>query len=228
MFTELEDGFTYKDQNILVFFGKKTANLDKIRSLFPELTFKRIRQVHGTKIISTSPHSIDFSVEADAHYTFDRSLSLCINTADCMPIFIFDPKSSSIFSIHAGWRGVQQQIHLKALEILKKKNKDLPSIQVFIGPHIKFESFEVGEDVKDLLVKPLSGTKPELIPFKSLSADKFLVDLKSIVVHQLEEMGLNANQIYSLDLNTFRDERFHSYRRDKEDSGRQISFIVKL
>ena len=41
----------------------------------------------------------------DALITREPGYCLCISTADCVPVLIYDKKHSAIAAIHAGWRG---------------------------------------------------------------------------------------------------------------------------
>ncbi|MFN9068966.1 MAG: laccase domain-containing protein, partial [Bdellovibrionales bacterium] len=56
----------------------------------------------------------------------------------------------------------------------------------------------------------------------------WLVDLNVLLLDQLVSLGIQADQIKWLNLDTKSDLRFHSHRRDRELSGRQISFIARL
>ena len=110
----------FEDENIQVFFGKKEDQIQSLNNKFPTRQFKRIKQVHGDKAVHTSPHSIDFSKEADAHYTGEKNLGLAISTADCIPVMIYNENPMWISGIHAGWRGVLNKIVPKTIEALKR------------------------------------------------------------------------------------------------------------
>lgn len=224
MFIESELGFKFETPQFLAFFGKKSAEIHNIEIAFPDLDFKRIRQTHSDRVVSTNPHSINFSAEADGHYTNAKNLGLCISTADCMPILIFSPENSQIFSIHAGWRGVASRIVPNALQILRKSKSTMSNISVFIGPHISFQSFEIKADTKILLAN--SSKCPPSEAFLEMGSEKFLGNLLSIVKAQIFEFGIADTQVSILGFDTKKDHRFHSFRRDRENSGRQISFIA--
>ena len=66
------------------------------------------KQVHGDKInYVTKPGNAG---ESDALVTDKPGLTLCISTADCTPIFIYDQKIKIIAAVHSGWRGTQKKI----------------------------------------------------------------------------------------------------------------------
>ena len=180
--------------------------------------------MHGNKVVARTPENQSDVIEADAHWTGRRNLALCISTADCVPIFAFDPEKGLVAGIHAGWRGVQSRILPNTLEALKIKNSDMTRLQLFIGPHIQVKSFEVEFEVKNNLLAS-SLIKDEKFS-EQISDKKFLVDLNAIVKAQGHEYGIQSDRIFDLKKDTKSDLKFHSHRRDKEKSGRQISFIL--
>lgn len=214
----------FEDKNILVYFGKKDSQIQHLQQIFPQFNFKRIKQVHGDKIVHTSPHSVDFSKEADAHYTGEKNLALAIATADCIPVMIYSPEPQWIASIHAGWRGVLNQITPKSIAALVKNGAKIEQMQVFIGPHICFQSFEVEDHIRDQLFGTIENSRSEFS--KPSREGRSLVSLIDILKNQLTDVGIKESNIHFLDSDTVTNFDYHSYRRDKENSGRQLSFIV--
>jgi YfiH family protein len=137
---------------------------------------------------------------ADAHFSKIKSKALVINTADCLPIMIIDESTMSVAAIHAGWRGVENQITKKCLQKIKPRKAT-----AWIGPHIMQNSFQVDQDVA-LKLDP-SGKHS----FKK--GQKFYVNLQEIVIGQIIECGIDRSQILCLDKDTFTDKDFHSHRR---------------
>lgn len=214
-------------QNELVhgLFGNRNSNIESLRSHFPNVNFKRIKQVHGDRIVHTSPHTIDFSSEADAHYSNETNVALCINTADCIPIFFLNENPRWVMGIHAGWRGVEKRIVPKAVQVLKKQGCQLEKIFGFVGPHIQKQSFEVGSDVKDLLLKSFQGNQKSQY-FEEKSDGKSVVDLNLILKEQLQESLILLDNVSFEFKDTVTNLDYHSFRRDKENSGRQTSWIA--
>lgn len=230
-FDQTDNGLLAKyenEHNVFTFcFGNTSGPVANFSEKFDQFKFKRIKQVHGDKIVHTSPHTIDYSSEADAHYTTDENLALCVLTADCFPIFIFDRNQKHIFSIHAGWRGIANRIVIKALQKAKSFGCDMNNTLVIAGPHIQKENFEIKNDVRDQL---LASVKPKCLasnPVDQIDSEKCLLDLNTLLRAQLKEMEISPNHIFISNINTVTDTRFHSYRRDRENAGRQISWIVR-
>jgi polyphenol oxidase len=226
-FVETKFGFRFESDKIIYLFGNKNANIENLKKEFPDLVFSRIKQVHGDEYV-LSKVGQDLQLTADAHFTYDRKLGLCINTADCIPILVYDSKLKIALAVHAGWRGVANRILPKSLVKIQKIGAEFSDINVFIGPHILFESFEVGADVRDQLLKSINVEAKNFDNriIKSYSKDKFLVNLLELIKIQLGEFKITENQLKVVVQNTFTNSNFHSFRRDKEKSGRQISFIA--
>ena len=65
-------------------------------------------------------------------------IPLSIQTADCVPIYIFDFKTEYYGIFHSGWRGTKNKIISKALNIFINDFKSIPgNILIVIGPHIQ-------------------------------------------------------------------------------------------
>lgn len=225
---EHELGFVIETEKVLMLFGGVKANIHNINKAWPQYIFKRIKQTHSDICIETDLNTPDYSIEADAHFTQERGLGVCVSTADCVPLLVYDSLTESVMAIHAGWRGVANEITPKSLESLFIRGAQPNTLNVAIGPHIQKNSFEVGIDVRDQILATLHDS--ELAEDKSfstaLSNEKSLVDINNVVKHQLQRQHIPADNIFDLHIDTTTNLQFHSYRRDKDQSGRQLSFIL--
>jgi copper oxidase (laccase) domain-containing protein len=97
------------------------------------------------------------------------------------------------------------------------------NISVMIGPHIQKPSFEVENDVRDLLLKSVGQAQD--YHCKKISEAKSLIDLNALVKDQLSEISCLPENIFCEFIDTKTILNYHSARRDKENSGRQISWI---
>lgn len=228
--TETSWGYELRTNDLMILFGGKEAQTADLRRSFPDFQFTRLKQIHSDAVLETNRYSSDYENLGDAHWTKERNLALGVITADCVPVFLYDPKTKLIAGIHAGWRGVASKIIPKTIETLLSQSCRAEDLRVFIGPHIQKHSFEVGIDVRDQILSslgPLSPTERQEF-FDASSSEKVLLDLHKVVLTQLEQSGINAENIQSLFIDTFKDPRFHSHRRDKEKAGRQLSFICRI
>lgn len=220
-FTETDLGFIQEKDGYLIFFGKNSATLDQIKQAYPELSFRTVHQKHTDVCVPSSPDS--GKTIADAHFTNEACVALVVKTADCLPILAYSKKQNLILAIHAGWRGVENQITAKSLVLAK-----MQEAEIFVGPHILQKSFEVDLDVKQQLEKIyLQHTQKLDSQVFIVRENKFYIDLKTIVKSQILSAAIPFH-LYELTVDTVSDTRLHSYRRDKQTSGRNLSFIARL
>ncbi len=220
-------GHVLEALDVTVFFGNRRSKIEELETLFPDYRFAQLNQSHSDIV----QHARDtLHREGDAHITREPKLALCIKTADCIPVMIHDSESGWAAAIHAGWRGIENEIIVKTCAILRGMGPSLKKARAWIGPHIRVESFEVGRDVAERLahrfeaVRGFSRLESVLQPPPDPS--KAYVNLSEIARAQLASMGIGPERVIELAIDTARSEDHCSYRREKETAGRQISFIA--
>ncbi len=226
---ETDLGFEIDTPEYLFFFGKKNSDLNALKKNYSQFEFRCVKQVHGSEIYRQLDIA-DTTVEADGQWTKMSKLALAISTADCVPVMIVHPSRGMVMGLHAGWRGVAARIIPKGLLLFQEHGAKPEEVFALIGPHIQQRSFEVGEDVKAELLTSAGlaeSSDDKDIAISSGKPGKYHVDLNAIVKIQLSEFSLSPDQLFDLHLDTFTDTRFHSFRRDKDKAGRQLSFVVK-
>ena len=91
----------------------------------------------------------------DALVTDIPGCCICISTADCVPVLLYDKAHQAIAAIHAGWRGTVLRIAGKTVRILMDEyGADPRLMKAGIAPSIGPEAFEVGEEVVDAFREP--------------------------------------------------------------------------
>jgi len=172
---------------------------------------KYLNQIHSDKCLSFSSSEC----EGDALYTNKKNEVCAILTADCLPIFITDILGQEVAVIHAGWRGILKGIIEQTL-----KSFDSNNLVAHFGPAISRDSFEVGEEVRDLYIsKDISFQSS----FKTNSSKHYL-DLYSAA--KLILNSFNICKISGGDECTFKQkDKYFSYRRDGKHSGRMANLI---
>ena len=194
--------------------------IENNRRMFSE--FLRVRQnyikfqkqVHGTSIRIINSDSIE--EESDAMITSYKGIVLCVKIADCLAVLLFDPVKNIIGAVHSGWRGTKEKITTKTIELMTSLFNSVPDdIQVYLTPCASGKMYEVGWDVAQFF--PASVTESE--------NSKYLFDNSSEVRDQLISSGIKPANIEISNRCTIEDHSFHSYRRDKELSGRMAAFI---
>ncbi len=207
--------YSAQNKNYLIVYGTRYLKKSDLRNLFPNYQICFIQQVHDNKVIPAQTQKL---IKADAHWTQEKHQALFVQTADCLPIFIVTP--NQVCAIHAGWRGVEKQIVLKAMECFS----DIQNLEVSIGPHITKKNFIVDEDV----ALKLAQSTPEGSRHLFAQGDgKYSVSLQDLVQKQILSKGRVQNW-HLLEFNTFSEETFYSFRRSSEKQVGQYSFVVKI
>ena len=186
-----------------------------------------LNQNHSNKVVFfDTKESIKNKLSADAMVTKIKNIGISILTADCAPIFFYDPKEKIIGCAHSGWKGALNGIiknTVKQFNELNSKNENLIAV---IGPCIKKENYEVGDDFYN---KFISQDKKNKIFFNKKNELKYFFDLRGFI--NMEIMNLNINNIENIEMDTFSEkDLFYSYRRSQfskeKDYGRCISVIL--
>ena len=173
-----------------------------------------VNQVHSNKILVVDK-SGNYG-DADGIITSPKdNLVLLIKTADCIPIFIYDNITRNYGIVHAGWRGVKKKIHLKAIEKFIGLGSHKNNLNFVMGPSIKACCYEVGAEMLDYF-----GTS---VIEKNGS---FFLDLNKSVTSDFVNIGIVKDKIKIDSICTYESKHLHSFRRDREKSGRMLSFIV--
>ena len=175
-----------------------------------------INQTHSNIALEAVPANKD-SI-ADASYTTEPNTVCVVLTADCLPVFICNKQGTQIAVIHAGWRGLANNIIESTINAMRLSAEDA---LVWLGPAIGPDRFEVGRDVYDAFV---SRHAESANAFVSKPAEKWLANLYALAKIRLKQRGIT--QVYGGDYCTYsQDELFFSYRRDKNTAGRMANVI---
>lgn len=161
--------------------------------------------------------------ECDALITNEEGVALCVFTADCTPILLYDRRSGAVGAVHAGWRGTALGIAAKAVSAMAEEfGTDPADLTAAIGPNIAACCFETREDVPKAMLAAL-GQEAE--PYIKPKGEKFLVDLKGINALWLRKAGVSAMEI-SDGCTACAPDRFWSHRITGGDRGSLAAIIV--
>lgn len=170
-----------------------------------------LRQIHSANVLRVT--GIGCAGDADALITNQPGVAVSIRTADCFPLLLVDGERRAIAAVHAGWRGTAEEIARRAIEKMTAEfGTRAADITAAIGPGIGECCYRVGADVARKLG----------IETRQPAVD---VDLAAINRAQIIAAGVPPDRIDTIGGCTFCEaERFFSYRREKENAGRMISF----
>lgn len=206
-------------------------SVDALRRTLRELSaidasLSTCNQVHGTSIAQFSANESWCEHNAcDALWSDARPSALGIKIADCLPVTIIDPESRVIVNIHAGWRGASADIVGTSLERVRAcTSLDLQRAAVFLGPSIRSCCFEVGDEVVDAFRANFAYADAHVV---RRDRRKPHVDLPGLVAAELVTLGVRSASINDAAVCTRCDERFHSYRRDKAEAGRNLAIVAQ-
>ncbi len=183
-----------------------------------------MKQVHGDGIVEVKDRTVKEAGEADAMVTAGPGIHLGVLTADCVPILFVVPKHKIVAAVHAGWRGTMVGI---AEKMVRRFNVDYgvapEEIEAALGPSIGACCYEVKDDVTGPLREKWGRLADENIQTRD---GKSFVDLRDLNRGIIERAGVPADRIFQIGpCSSCAPEDFFSYRREKKETGRQISFI---
>ncbi len=204
-------------------------NRDQLAKLLELKTSQLIfpRQTH-TSCVAEILHVPKTEIkETDALVTNQVGICLCIQTADCVPILLFDPVKNVISAIHAGWRGTVKRIAgVAVLKMQKNYGSSPENILALIGPSIGPSIYEVGDEV----VSEVKKNIPQA--YKTLhknSKGNFHFNLWEANRQVLLSFGLKAQNIeISGECSFTKNGKYFSARRDGVATGRMVSGIMLL
>ncbi|MGI6591200.1 MAG: polyphenol oxidase family protein [Eggerthellaceae bacterium] len=149
----------------------------------------------------------------------DVAALLCY--ADCVPLIMVAPHGTFAV-VHAGWRGVDNNIAPHALELLLDADGTIdPSrVNVYRGPYIHAECFETGPEVYRRFVSQFG---PEVL----VGTDH--VDMGRALDISLVKAGIDPRRIADVDSCTMcHNQEWFSYRAQGGVCGRHGAFAVRV
>jgi len=175
-----------------------------------------LNQVHGTDVPFIDQfHDRGEVITADGSFTRNKQLTLCVLTADCLPVVVTNEDGTALAVMHAGWRGLAAGVLHNGLAHFPEEDQ----LHAWLGPAIGPAAFEVGQDVVDAFVQ---RNKANIDCFTATSEGKYLAD-----IYALARVELGKRERISIsggDYCTVKDNQlFHSHRRDGVRSGRMAT-----
>ena len=200
----------------------------------------RLRQVHGTDVLVIEPSTdltpfqdrrIEARPAADALITSWPGITLAVATADCVPVLLVDARAGVVAAVHAGWRGIAQQIVAATVDTMGRRLGSEPTGCVAaIGPCIGADCYRVGTEVIDCWTA--AGVDPQVFTEHQLDEagdQTACCNLAAAAAQQLLDAGLLPEHVHTLELCTHSDaRRFHSHRRDGAAAGRMLAGIALI
>ena len=208
-----------------IFTNNRILLAEKLMIKPDQLVFPR--QTHTNCVAEISDIPASEIKETDALVTNKSGICLCVQTADCVPILLYDPINNVIAAVHAGWRGTVKKIaEIAVQKMFHKYNSSPENMVAAIGPSICPEIYEVGNEVVEEVKNSIPNA--DIVHHKN-SSGKYHVNLWEANRQVLLENGLHESNIEILgECSYTHDNKYFSARKEGIDTGRMVSGIMIL
>jgi len=218
------------DGNMSLNYGDTTGVLDNRKKFLVStgIDYRDLicaKQVHGNNVTYVTAGqkgsgALDYDAavaDTDGFLTDVKNLPIAILTADCLSVFIYDPRKPAIAILHAGWRSTEKNICEAGVNSMRErfgsKSKDL---LVGFGPSIRSCCCQMEDNFRSNF------------PFGLVKRDgRLYLDIALINEQQLISCGVKKENIFDPKICTLTEnEDFFSFRKEGQAAGRMISVIM--
>lgn len=190
-----------------------------------ETAFVATQQTHTTNILQVTAADKGSGVtkprtyqDIDALITNEVGINLVIFGADCVPIFLLDPKRKAIGLAHCGWKGTANRMAEKTVQRMQSVFGCQPKDMIAaIGPSIGKCCFQVDDPVVKLFRDNLDFAE-DVIFDDPTEAGKYKIDLWDTNKRLLQGCGIENIEIAGL-CTMCDTTRFYSHRKMGEARG---------
>lgn len=167
------------------------------------------KQVHEAAIVYCDGKTvIGDTTFADGLITDKPQVPLGVQTADCLPVFFWNPIDRVIGLAHAGWRGIKAGIIPTMIETFRLRFRSCAcDFKVVLGPAIRACCYQVGPEFQTYFPARYQSTS---------NGKQGCMDLTGEVLDQLSAAGVLEKNIQDSKLCTAcESHKFFSFRREK-------------
>lgn len=193
------------------------ANMRRVADEFgvPTERLVRLSQYHGANVI-VADQTTDMSdgvPAGDALVTATPGVALLVRVADCTPVVLADESAGVVGVVHAGRRGMADGVTTATVAAMRDLGAS--SISAWIGPRACGDCYEVPEQMR----AEVTAKVPQAWAVTSWGTPA--LDVGAGVAAQLGALDIRAVDLAGADsMCTIEDDRFFSYRRQGQQSGR--------
>ncbi len=179
---------------------RKVSLADLLQELKTPLV--QAEQVHADRIaVVGREHTGTIVRNVDALITAEQQIPLVIRTADCAPIFIWDPVRSVIGLVHAGRKGTILGITHKTIEHMGSTFHTRPEdCLAAIGPSIGVCCYEIDpvtHEHFDLITQNTEQLLALGIPSANISATHICTACRTDICFSYRKEGQGTGRLYS-------------------------------
>jgi polyphenol oxidase len=162
--------------------------------------------------------------ETDALITNQSGICICVQTADCVPVIIYDSAQQIISVVHSGWRGTVNKIVEKTVQkMIDNYGSNAKNMYAAIGPSIGPNAYEVGNEVVEMVKQNFTHSEKLLtmnnsgkFHFNLWEANKQLLQASQVPSDNIEILGECSFELA---------DKYFSARRDGIETGRMVTGI---
>lgn len=221
---------TRRHGNMSLYYGDTAQALDNRRNFLSSLGIDYrdlvcARQIHSSRVKYVSEadkgsgaNSYGGSIpDTDAFITDKKNVPIAVFTADCLSVFIYDPKTPSIALVHSGWKSSREKIASEAVKLMSEKFSGNPKdFFAGFGSCIRECCYDVSPDFREYFDSGLSQKN-----------GKFYLDLAEVNKKELISAGIREENIFPPQVCTScHNDEFFSFRREGEACGRMMSVMM--
>lgn len=171
-------------------------------------------QVHGARVVThgAAPPGWIIREGVDGHVTAVAGSLLVVTVADCIPVYLVHPDSSTVGLLHVGWRGLAAGILEAGLAAFTAVARcPVADVAIHCGVGICGDCYEVGPEVLKAL-----GREARPGPTR--------LDLRAELVRRAQDAG--SIRVSASGWCTAHDrDRFFSHRASGGTDGRMVAWI---
>ncbi len=171
----------------------------------------RMTQVHGRDVVWASDIADGEIPVADALLSDRPGVGVLVRVADCVPIVLASPREPMAGVVHAGREGLVKGVVAAAVEQMRARGAS--RVEAWIGPRACGRCYELPQEMADAVARVV----PEARSVTSWGTPA--VDVGAGVTAQLAALDVPFTDLGG-DECTIEHDRWFSYRRQGQDSGR--------
>lgn len=171
----------------------------------------RMTQVHGADVVWADDVGDGDIPVADALLTDRPGVGILVRVADCTPIVLVGLDEPVAGVVHCGREGLAKGVVMAAVAAIREHGTE--SLEAWVGPRACGRCYELPQEMADAVTAAVPQAR------STTSWGTPAVDVGAGVIAQLRELGIPVNDVGGESC-TIEDERFFSYRRQGQDSGR--------
>lgn len=228
--------FSTRSHGNMAFPNDDTSTVDNRRGAFlaslglANRPLQAVRQIHSGRCINADLTTglSENSTEADALVSSRPDVLLAVKTADCLPLLIADPKSGAFAAVHAGWKGVLNDIIESSVDRLRSDfHVQTEFCLAALGPSACGTCYEVESDVANEFNK---RKDVDLSVLSKHTADKWKLNIPQLAKAILHRCGFQEKRIFVSPYCPMHDnDLFFSHRKDPDrPAGRFLSVVGRL